>query len=378
MVDRISTFDATELPVRIAAEVRGFDPAAAMDAKAARRSSRFIQFALAAAAEALADGGLDVRQSPERYGCFLGVGVGALSDVETAALSLRDEGPRKVSPFLIPYTIPNMAAGVVSIAQGLEGPNMGIATACASGAHAIGEALLHIQHGSAEAMLAGGAEAVLGPLVVTAFARMGALSTNNDHPREASRPFDRDRDGFVMGEGAGVLLLEEYEHAKRRGARIYAELAGYGLSADAYHISAMADGKGLRRCMAGALESAGIEAQAVDYINAHGTSTTVNDAVESAAIVEVFGCHAFELSVSSTKGATGHCLGAAGGIEAVYTVLAMHHGVVPPTANHRTPDPECPLDYTPREPRARRIGAALSNSFGFGGQNACLAFKQLE
>ncbi len=373
--DRISRFDPSDLPVQIAAEVRGFDAAAVLGRKQARQSSRFVQFAAAATKEAVEDSGLDLTGDTRRYGSSIGVGLGGLGRIEEGAYTLRDRGWRRVSPLFLPYVIPNMAAGVASISQSLRGPSLCTTTACASGSHAIGEAFMHIAVSTADVMLAGGTEGTISPLCVASFARMKALSTRNDAPAEASRPFDLHRDGFVMGEGSGMLVLEELEHAKRRGARIYAEMVGYGLSADAHHITLPTpSGEGAARCIQGALETAQINSQQVDYVNAHGTSTQANDSGESAAIAAVLGEHAKTVSISSTKGVTGHCLGAAGGIEAVFTVLAVHHGLVPPTANYATPDPACPLDYTPDGPRERSIRYALSNSFGFGGQNACVAF----
>jgi 3-oxoacyl-[acyl-carrier-protein] synthase II len=377
-VGRISLFDASDFPVQIAAEVRDFDPSTVMSLKEARQSSRFVQFAAAAAREALGDSGLDVNTGSDRYGCAIGVGLGAIGKIEQGAYTCRDRGPRRVSPHFLPYVIPNMAAGFVSVALGLRGPNFSMATACASGTHAIGEAFLHVAMGTADAMVAGGTEATISPLCVAAFAKMRALSTRNDDPAEASRPFDLDRDGFVMGEGSGLIVIEELEHAKQRGARIYAEVVGYGLSGDGHHItSPTPDGDGAARCMAGALKSGQIDPEQIDHINAHGTSTKANDASESTAITTVLGDHATQVSINSTKGVTGHCLGAAGGIEAIYTVLAIHHSVVPPTANYTTPDPDCPLDYTTDGARERSIRYALSNSVGFGGQNACLAFSGL-
>jgi 3-oxoacyl-[acyl-carrier-protein] synthase II len=371
----ITQFDASGLPVRFAAEVKGFDATRFLDRKTARQSSRFVQFALAAVREALDDSGLDVSVDADRYGCAMGVGAGAWCDIDSQSRVLQQHGPRRVSPHFFPYTLPNMAAGLVSVFEGLRGPNLCTATACASGNHALGEASMHIAMGTAEVMVAGGAESFLGPLYVAAFAQMRALSTRNDDPARASRPFDRDRDGFVMGEGSGALVLEEFEHARRRGAAIYAELLGYGLSCDAHHATLPPPtGDGAARAMLGCLKSADIVPDQVDYINAHGSSTVANDSAESAAIEAVFGDHARRLSVSSTKGATGHCLGAAGAIEAVFAALAVHHGLVPPTANYEKPDPKCRLDYTPNQPRQRSIRCALTNSFGFGGQNAVIAF----
>ena len=377
-VTKISLFDASAFPVQIAAEVKDFDPSSVMSLKEARQSSRFVQFAASAAREALEDSGLDVTTAADRYGCAIGVGLGGIGKIEAASITLRDRGPGRISPHFLPYIIPNMAAGYVSVALGLRGPNFSMATACASGTHAIGEAFLHIGMGTADAMVAGGTEAVISPLCVASFSKMRALSTRNDAPTEASRPFDLDRDGFVLGEGSGLIMIEELEHAKRRGARIYAEVVGYGLSGDAYHItSPTPDGNGAVRCMNGALTGGQINPEQIDHINAHGTSTKANDASESKAIATVLGSHATQVSINSTKGVTGHCLGAAGGIEAIYTILAIHHSVVPPTANYTTPDPDCPLDYTTKGARERSIRYALSNSVGFGGQNACLAFSAL-
>lgn len=376
-VGRISLFDPSEMPVQIAAEVRGFDPEPLLGAKEARQSTRFVQFAAAAAAEAIEDSGLETGENGDRRGCAIGVGIGGIDSIEEGSLTLRDRGLRRLSPLFIPYIIPNMAAGYIAMRHGLRGPNLGTTTACASGAHAIGEAFMHIATGTADVMVAGGTEAAICPLCVGAFARMKALSARNDAPQAASRPFDRDRDGFVMGEGGGVIVLEEYEHAARRGAKIYAELLGWGASADAYHITAPpADGDGIARAMQSALEAARIPIDEVDYINAHGTSTPLNDACESAAIERVFGSHASKLAVSSTKGVTGHCLGAAGGIEAVLTILTLCKSVIPPTANYETPDPECRLDYVGEGARDTPVRYALSNSCGFGGQNACLAFQR--
>jgi 3-oxoacyl-[acyl-carrier-protein] synthase II len=378
-VDRISMFDPSPLPVQIAAEVRGFDPTTVMGPKEARQTSRFVQFTAGAAKEALEDSGLNLNNGADRYGCAIGVGLGAFGVIEEGAHTYRDEGPRRISPLFLPYMIPNMAAGFISVTYGLRGPGLCTATACASGSHAIGEAFLHVAMGTADAMIAGGAEAATTPLSIAAFAKMRALSTRNDAPALASRPFDLDRDGFVIGEGAGLLVLEEHEHARRRGARIYAEIAGYGLSSDGYHItSPPPEGEGLARAINAALTAGQIPIDQVDYINAHGTSTQANDSSESAAIEAVFNGHTKALSISSTKAVTGHCLGAAGGIEAIYTVLAVHHGLIPPTGNYETPDPACPLDYTPNAARERSVRFALSNSCGFGGQNACIAFRRID
>ncbi len=376
----ITLFDLKEWPdlnIHFAAEVKNLDLLNSMSAKEARQASRFVQLTSAAMKEAAESCGLDLTGDTDRYGCCIGVGLGAFSDIEVEAQRFKERGPRRVSPVLLPYAIPNMAGGFTSITHNLRGPNFCTATACASGNHAIGEACMHIGFGTADVMFAGGAEAAISPMSVSCFAKMRALSSRNDAPELASRPFDIDRDGFVMGEGAAVLVVEELEHAKARGATIYAELTGYGLSCDAYHItSPPPEGDGAARSIQMALDSAKMSVEDVDYINAHGTSTQVNDAVESTAIETVFGSHATKVPISSTKGVTGHCLGAAGAIEAIYTTLAIYHGVIPPTANLEKPDPNCRLDYTPREPREKRIDFALSNSFGFGGHNACIGFKR--
>ena len=378
-VARITAFDPSDLPVQIGAEVKRFDPSTVMTAKQARQTTQFIQFAAGAAHQAVQDSGLDTTCQPERHGCCVGVGLGGSGFIERESHALRDKGARRVSPLLVPYAIPSMAAGFLSIALNLKGPSLGTTTACASGTHAIGEAFLHIALGMADVMVAGGSEGATSPLLVAAFARMRALSPRNDDPTGASRPFDLNRDGFVMGEGSGIVVLEDLDTAKRRGARIYAELVGYAATTDAHHITnPTPGGEGAARCLAGVLKAGHLAPDDVDYINAHGTSTQANDAAESAAIGSVFGSHAAGLSISSTKGVTGHCLGGAGGIEAVYTVLALYHCVVPPTANYQTPDPACPLDYTPNQPCERRIRAAVSNSFGFGGHNACIAFRRFE
>jgi 3-oxoacyl-[acyl-carrier-protein] synthase II len=376
---RITRFDPSALPVQIAAEVKGFDGAGLLGAKLSRQVSLFVQFAAQAAKEALEDSGLDVGREGDRCGCMIGVGLGAFGDIEEQAHVFREQGPRRVSPLLLPYAIPNMAAGFVALTHGLRGPGFSTATACASGTHAVGEAFLHVATGTADAIVAGGAEAATSALSIASFARMRALSTRNTMPESASRPFDRDRDGFVMGEGSGVLVLEELEHAQRRGARIYAEIAGYGLTTDACHITLPhAEGQGIARAMCAAIRAARLQPYDVDYINAHGTSTPANDVAESAAIEVVFAEHARRLAVSSTKGSTAHCLGAAGAIEAALTALAIQDQVVPPTANLETPDPACRLDYTPRQPRERCIRHALSNSCGFGGHNATLLLTRLE
>jgi 3-oxoacyl-[acyl-carrier-protein] synthase II len=378
-VGTITQFDASNYSVHIAAEVKNFDPMQFMDHKEARKSTRFIQFAVAAAKEALADSGLDLRKDTTRYGCAIGVGIGSMEDMSTTSIAMHEGGFKKVSPFFIPYVITNMAAGIVANTYSLKGPNICPTTACTSGTHAVGEGFLYIKNGMADVMLCGGSEAAICQVAVYGFGNMKALSRNNSEPKLASRPFDKDRDGFVIGEGAGLLVLEEYEHAKARGAKIYAEVRGYGMSADAYHITLPSPhGEGAARCMAAALKSANIEAKAVSYINAHGTSTYYNDMYESEAISTVFGEHAHKLAVSSTKGVTGHCLGAAGGIEAAVLAKSIQEGVIPPTAGLREAGAECPLDYVPGSARKTQVGAALSNSFGFGGTNGTIVMTHLD
>lgn len=375
-INAIKLFDASELPVRIASEVKDLQVGDALDPKEQARSSRFVKLAAVAAHEALKRSG-DHGCAPDRIGCSIGVGIGAIQDIESATLVMKERGYKRVSPFFIPYTIPNMAAGIVSNRFNLQGPNICPTTACASGTHAIGEAFLYIQTGRADMMLAGGAEAPLGPISIVGFANMKSLNTDNDHPQGASRPFDVSRDGFVMGEGAGMLVLEEWERAVKRGATIYAEMVGYGLSGDAYHITSPApEGRGAQACLRDALASGQVPLEQMDYINAHGTSTKLNDLNESLAIAKVFGPQAKNISLSSTKGATGHCLGAAGGIEAVYTVLSLEHQVCPHTLNLHNLDPELPqLDYVMNAPKEKRIRYAASNSFGFGGTNACVIMR---
>jgi len=380
----ITKFPVQEFPVKIAAEVDAFDLGPFMDAKEARRTTDFVKYAVKASHEALTQAGLlpagsyNGQDATERhgYGTSIGVGIGGIGEIENSTLTLEKSGPRRISPFFMPYAISNMAAGVVSRLFSLKGPNVCTTTACTSGTHGVGEGFLYIRNGMADVMVVGGSEGAITPLSIGAFASMKALSTFHENPSGASRPFDLHRDGFVMGEGAGVLVLEELEHAKKRGATILAEMIGYGMSGDAHHITAPSpQGEGAQRCMSAALRMAQISADQVDYINAHGTSTDLNDKYETAAIKAVFGHHATKVSISSTKGVTGHCLGAAGGIEAALTVLATHRGVIPPTANLRTPDPDCDLDYTPLLPRERSVRYALSNSFGFGGTNATVIFK---
>ncbi|MFW7381627.1 MAG: beta-ketoacyl-ACP synthase II [Oligoflexus sp.] len=375
-ISRITGYDPSEHRVQIAGEIKDWNPVEYIDPKDLRKVPRFIQYATVAAIQAVQDAGLETDKNPDRYGCAIGVGMGGLSMIEESTRTLDSKGEKRLSPFFIPYAIPNMAAGVVSIRLQLKGPNVCTTTACASGTHAIGEAMRYIREGAADAMVCGGAESVISALGIGSFAALKALSTRNEEPEKASRPFDLDRDGFVMGEGAGVLVVEDLEHARRRGARIYAELVGYGLSGDAHHITAPPPrGEGGQRAMRAALVDAKLKPEEVDYINAHGTSTKMNDQYESEAIQEVFGTHANSLHISSTKGVTGHCIGAAGGIEAIYSTLAIYHNVIPPTANLDTPDPLCTLNYTPNQAVEKRVDVAISNSFGFGGTNATIAIK---
>jgi 3-oxoacyl-[acyl-carrier-protein] synthase II len=374
----ITKFDAAEFATRIAGEVKGFDPLRFIEKKDVKKMDVFIQYAIAASQFAMDDSGFVI--TPElgpRVGVFIASGIGGFTTIEREHKALLEGGPRKISPFFIPSAIINLAAGQVSIRYGAKGPNSATCTACSASAHAIGDAFEIIRRGDADVMIAGGSEAAITPMGVGGFGALRALSTRNDQPERASRPFDKDRDGFVVGEGAGVVILEEYELAIRRRARIYAELVGYGMSADAYHITAPSeDGDGPFRVMNQALTSAGIKPSQVDYINAHGTSTPHGDKVESLAIRRSFGEHADRLAVSSTKSMTGHLLGAAGGLEAGITVLAVHHQVVPPTINLEIAGEGCDLDYVPNQKREMRIGYALSNSFGFGGTNAALLFKR--
>src|SRR5437773_1830853 len=379
-VDTITKFDATAFATQIAGEVKGFDPLPFIEKKDVKKMDVFIQYAIAASQFAMDDSQLDV--TPElspRVGVFIASGIGGFTTIEREHKALLEGGPRKISPFFIPSAIINLAAGQVSIRYGAKGPNSATCTACSASAHAIGDAFEIIRRGAADVMIAGGSEAAITPMGIGGFGAMRALSTRNDEPEKASRPFDKDRDGFIVGEGSGVLILEELELAKRRGARIYAELVGYGMSADAYHITAPSeDGDGAFRVMRAAIESAGVTPDTVDYINAHGTSTPHGDKVETIAIKRCFGDRAKRLAISSTKSMTGHLLGAAGGLEAGITVLAVHHQLVPPTVNLEHPDVECDLDYVPNKKRSMRIEVALSNSFGFGGTNAALLFKRFE
>jgi 3-oxoacyl-[acyl-carrier-protein] synthase II len=374
----IRRFDCLDWPVRIGGEVKGFDGLALLGARAAKRMDRFSQFAVVASEEAILDSGLQLPHSqPERVGVFIGTGIGGLEEILKGNQALEEEGQRGVSPFLIPRLLTNLAGGNVALRIGAQGPNHCISTACASGTHSLGEAFRSILLGDCDIAIAGGAEAPMTPLALTGFTVMKALSRNNDNPTEASRPFDLHRDGFVLSEGAGILVLEEMEHAKARGARIYAEFLGYGSTCDAHHLTAPGGG-GAERCMALALRSAGLKPEDVDYVNAHGTSTLTNDANETRAIRTLFGAHANRLMVSSTKSVTGHLLGAAGGVEAMATAMALHTGLVPPTATWKTRDPDCDLDVVPGEARAHRVRAALSNSFGFGGTNASIVLGRFE
>jgi 3-oxoacyl-[acyl-carrier-protein] synthase II len=376
----ITRFDASKHDTRIAGEVKGFDPLQWVEKKEARKMDLFIHYAVAASQMAYDDSGLKVTDdNHERIGVFVGTGMGGIPALEESHKLLLERGPGRVSAFFIPSIITNLAAGQISMRFGMKGPNLCVSTACASGNHAIGDSFRIIQRGEADVMLAGGSEAVITPLTIGGFCSMKALSTRNDEPTRASRPFDKDRDGFVMGEGSGLMVLEELEHARRRNAKIYAEIVGYGMSADAYHITQPApEGEGAVRSMRLALKDAKLTPSQVGYINAHGTSTPVGDVNETLAIKTVFGEHARTVAVSSTKSMTGHLLGAAGGIESVITVLTLVHGILPPTINYETPDPECDLDYLPNTARRAEVRYALTNSFGFGGTNASLLFKKYE
>jgi len=375
----ITAFDASALPTRIAGEVKGFDAVATMGHKEARRSSRCCHLAIAAAREAIADAGIDVREIGEEVGVLVSSGIGGLEVLERGVLTLHESGVRRVSPFTVPAMIPDMPAGMIAIDTGAKGPNFAIVSACASGAHAIGEAAEWIRRGDATVVIAGGTEASITNIGIASFDAMQAMSTRNDEPQRASRPFDKDRDGFVMGEGAGIVILEEYEHARERGARIYAEVSGYGATADASHITQPApDGDGARRSILRAMQRAGKDAAEVGYINAHGTSTQLNDAAETRAVKAALGEAAATVPMSSTKSMHGHLLGAAGAVEAVITVMAIHDQFVPPTINLEEPDPECDLDYVPNTGRKAHIDFALSTSFGFGGHNACLGFSRVD
>ena len=376
----ITRFDVTNFPVKIAGEVPDFDPALFVEKKEIKKMDSFIHYAVAAASMAFEDSGFKVtEENAERVGVYVGAGMGGLPAIEHWHDVLKEKGPDRVTPFFIPMVIINLASGQISIKIGAKGPNSCAVTACATGTHSIGDAFRLIQTDVADVMVAGGTESTITPLCVAGFNSMKALSTRNDDPTTASRPFDKDRDGFVVGEGSGIVVLEELESAKKRGAKIYAEVIGYGLNSDANHMTTpAANGEGAARCMKMALRSAGVNPEEVDYINAHGTSTHYNDLYETMAIKTVFGDHARKLAVSSTKGVTGHLLGAAGGVEAVFTALSLHHGVLPPTANYTTPDPDCDLDYVPNSARDAKPKVALSNSFGFGGTNGVLVFRKFE
>jgi 3-oxoacyl-[acyl-carrier-protein] synthase II len=375
----IAKFDASFLPVRFGGEVKNFDPAQHIPAKDVKKMDQFIHYGIAAGMEAIRDSGLEVNEgNAERVGVCIGSGIGGLPSIEKTHDLLKESGPRRVSPFFIPGTIINMVSGNLSIMCGLKGPNLAIVTACTTGTHSIGEAARIIRYGDADVMVAGGTEMASTPCGIAGFAAARALSTRNDDPAAASRPWDKDRDGFVLAEGAGVVVLEEYEHARRRGAHIYAELAGYGMSADAYHMTSPSEnGDGARRCMVNALKDARLNPDNVHYINAHGTSTPAGDKAETDAVKSLFGEHARRLAMSSTKSMTGHMLGAAGGAEAVFSILALRDQVAPPTINYQTPDPDCDLDYVPNTARSMKLDVVLSNSFGFGGTNGTLAFRRL-
>jgi 3-oxoacyl-[acyl-carrier-protein] synthase II len=379
-VTRITRFDVSAFATQIAAEVKGFDPLQFIEKKDVKKMDVFIQYAVAASQFAMDDSGLAITPSNAGdVGVFLGSGIGGFQTIEREHKALLDGGPRKISPFFIPSAIINLASGQVSIRFGAKGPNLATCTACSASAHAIGDSYEIIKRGDADAMIAGGSEAAITPMSVGGFGALRALSTRNTEPERASRPFDKERDGFIIGEGAGVLILEDLEHARRRNAKVYAELVGYGMSGDAYHITAPSeDGDGGIRVMRMALRKAGIAPEQVDYINAHGTSTPYNDRLETMAIKACFGDHARKLAISSTKSMTGHLLGGAGGLEAGISALAVYHQCVPPTINMDTPDPECDLDYVPHKSRALTVQYALSNSFGFGGTNAALLFKKFE
>jgi len=379
-IHELKLFDTTEFKVKFGGEVQDFSTDGYLPPKEAKRLDRFTQFAVVAGVDAVNDAGIDFSKCDAfRCGVILGSGVGGLHEIETQHTRLLEKGPEKVSAFTIPKLMVNAACGQVSIHFGLRGPNAAVATACASATNAIGDAFKHIQYGDADVMVTGGSESALTPMAISGFGSMRALSMRNDAPTQASRPFDADRDGFVLSEGAGLIVLEELEHAKARGAKIYAEMIGYGLSADGGHITQPdAQGSGAARAMSRALQDAGIEPDAVDYINAHGTGTPLGDAAETRAVKSVFGSHAQSLSISSTKSQLGHLLGASGGVELLFAVLAIRDGVIPPTINYATPDPDCDLDYTPNEPRKRDVRVAISNSFGFGGHNATVAVRRYD
>ena len=378
-VDKVTLFDAKDYTCQIGAEVRGWDATQHMDAKEVRRNDRYTHFGFCAAKQAVADAKLDMaKEDADRVGVLIGSGIGGMLTIETQHKNLLEKGPRKVSPFMIPALISNMCSGLVAIELGARGPNFGVVSACSTSTHAIGESLRMIRYGDADVMICGGAEASITPLSYAGFCSMKAMSTFNENPQKASRPFDLNRDGFIMGEGGAVLVIESLEHAQARGAHIYCELAGYAATCDAYHITSPdPDGKGLSQAMIKSLKDAKVEPHQVDYINAHGTSTPYNDKFETIAIKKIFGDHARKVHISSTKSMTGHLLGAAGSIEAVISVKAIETGVVPPTINYETPDPDCDLDYTPNVKREAKIDTVLTDNLGFGGHNAALVFKRL-
>ncbi len=377
-VDRVALFDAKDYSCQIGAEVRGWDPAQHMDPKEVRRNDRYTHFGFCASKQAIADAGLDMaKEDADRVGVIIGSGIGGMWTIENQHKVLLERGPRKVSPFMIPALISNMCGGLVAIELGARGPNFGVVSACSTATHAIGESLRMIRRGEADVMVCGGAEAAITPLAYSGFCSMKAMSTCNDNPAKASRPFDLNRDGFIMGEGSAILVIESLEHARARGARIYCELAGYAATCDAYHITSPdPDGKGLSQSMIKSLADARLEPRQVDYINAHGTSTPYNDKFETISIKKVFGEHARKVLISSTKSMTGHLLGAAGSIEAVISVKTIETGEVPPTINYETPDPECDLDYVPNIKRAAKVDVVLTDNLGFGGHNAALVFKR--
>jgi 3-oxoacyl-[acyl-carrier-protein] synthase II len=377
-IDKVSLFDAKDYSCQIGAEVRGWDPAQHMDPKEVRRNDRYTHFGFCAAKQAIADAKLDMtKEDADRVGVIIGSGIGGMWTIENQHKVLLERGPRKVSPFMIPALISNMCGGLVAIELGARGPNFGVVSACSTATHAIGESLRMIRGGEADVMVCGGAEAAITPLAYAGFCSMKAMSTNNENPQKSSRPFDLNRDGFIMGEGGAILVIESLEHALARGAHIYCELAGYAATCDAYHITSPdPEGKGLAQSMIKAMRDANIEPHQVDYINAHGTSTPYNDKFETIAIKKIFGDHARKVNISSTKSMTGHLLGAAGSIEAIISVKAIETGIVPPTINYETPDPECDLDYTPNVKREAKINTVLTDNLGFGGHNAALVFKR--
>ena len=379
-IGRITHFDVTDFPVQIAGEVRDFDVNAFIDPKSQRRMDKFSHYAIAASAMAMKDCGIDLASiDPYRFGCIVSSGVGGITTTEAEVLKMNARGPTRVSPFCIPQIIVNIASGLIAIEHGLKGPNYALVSACASGLHSIGNAMQLIQHGEADMMLAGGSEAPVSPISIAGFAALHALSRRNDDPATASRPFDKDRDGFIMSEGGAVVVLESYEHAKNRGARIYAEVAGFGQTCDAFHMTAPAEtAEGSTRAMTDAMQRAGVNAADIDYINAHGTSTPMNDRIETLAIKQALGeSEARRVMISSSKSMTGHMLGAAGAVESIVCALAIKNGVVPPTINYTTPDPDCDLDYVPNTAREANVEVCANNSLGFGGHNACAIFKKI-